>query len=414
MLKSNTQAGNIHERKLTMAEKLAEKFTSAERRINVYSNVQQKAYGNGFVPYEVQITSKLSDYDDLNVEAIRFSSHPEDSEFTFPVRNIKFSSFLLFYFMHLPLVNLFAPLMKRSLNSKINSKPDDVFIFYENKIPNIKLNGKIIAVLHDIIPLRVRNINLRNTSRLENFMRRCIVERNARDILSIADKIITVSEYSKRDILDYFKLEDDGRIEVVYSSMDYVYYHQRDDLKLIRERYALPEKYVLYFGSCIPHKNVNTLIRAYSKLPESLRREYKLVVTNPLSPTIDCVNRCSIQDDVYFVSNVPEEDKTGIFQVASLFVWPSIYEGFGLPVIEAMASGVPVICSNSTSMPEVAGDAAVLVDPHDDVNMSREIERVLNDENLRREMIAKGYENIKRFSWDNSAKKVHDIIINLR
>lgn len=79
-----------------------------------------------------------------------------------------------------------------------------------------------------------------------------------------------------------------------------------------------------------------------------------------------------------------------------------------------MASGVLVICSNATSMPEVAGDAAILVDPLDDVNMSREIGRVLNDENLRREMIAKGYENIKRFSWDESARKLHDIIINLR
>ena len=125
-------------------------------------------------------------------------------------------------------------------------------------------------------------------------MRRYIVERNARDILRIADKIITVSEFSKRDILDYFHIKDDGRIEVVYNSVDSVYYHPHDDLKLIRERYALPEKYVLYFGSCIPHKNVNTLIRAYSKLPESLRREYKLVVTNPLSSTIDCVNRCSV------------------------------------------------------------------------------------------------------------------------
>ena len=132
---------------------MTEKFTASERRITVHSNVQQKAYGNGFMPYEIQITSKLADYDDLTVEALRFSSQPEESDFSFPVRNIKFSSFLLFYFMHLPFVNLFAPLLKRSLNSKINSKPDDVFIFYENKIPNIKINGKIIAVLHDIMPL---------------------------------------------------------------------------------------------------------------------------------------------------------------------------------------------------------------------------------------------------------------------
>lgn len=396
---------------------MTEEFAAAGRRISVYSNVQQTAYGNGFVPYETQITSKLLAYEDINVEAIRFSSHPEESEkeseFTFPVRNIKFSSFTLFYLLHLPLINLFAPLMRRKLNALTNSKPDDVFIFYENKIPNIKLNGKIIALLHDIMPLRILNMKLRNTGRLENFMRRYIVERNARDILRIADKIITVSEFSKRDILDYFNLNDDGRIEVVYNSFAPVYCQPCPNIEHIREKYSLPERYILYFGSCIPHKNANALIRAYAELSEDIRRDYMLVITNPQSVTYECVKECRVSEYVKFLHKVPESDKPGIFQSASLFVWPSLYEGFGLPAIEAMASGVPVICSNTTSMPEVAGDAAVLVDPLDYSGMSKEIARVLSDSDLRNDLIAKGYENIKRFSWDKSAKKFHDIIVSL-
>ena len=244
-------------------------------------------------------------------------------------------------------------------------------------------------------------------------MRRYIVERNARDILRIADKIITVSEFSKRDILDYFNLKDDGRIEVVYNSFDPVYRQPCPNIEDIRERYSLPERYILYFGSCIPHKNANTLIRAYAELPEDIRREYMLVITNPQSVTYDCVKECGVSERVRFLNKVPESDKPGIFQSASLFVWPSLYEGFGIPAIEAMASGVPVISSNTTSMPEVAGDAAVFVNPLDYSGMSKQIERVLTDGNLRNELIAKGYENIKRFSWDESAKKFHDIIINL-
>ncbi len=392
---------------------MTEEFTKNKHRIHVYSNVQRTAYGTGFAAYETQITSKLAAYDDLNVEAIRFSSHPEESEFTFQVRNIKFSSFTLFHLLHLPFINLFAPLMRRTLNSLIPSKPEDVFIFYENKIPNIKLNGKIIALLHDIMPLRILNMKLRNTGRLENFMRRYIVKRNARDILRIADKIVTVSEFSKRDILDYFNLKDDGRIEVIYNSFDPAYSQPCRNMEHIRERYSLPERYILYFGSCIPHKNANTLIRAYAELPEDMRREYKLVITNPQSVTYDCVKECGVYEDVKFLNRVPEADKPGIFQSASLFVWPSLYEGFGIPILEAMVSGVPVICSNVTSMPEVAGDAAILVDPLDASGMSKEIERVLTDSELRKELIAKGYENIKRFSWDESAKKFHDIIVNL-
>ena len=141
---------------------MTEEFTKNKHRIHVYSNVQRTAYGTGFAAYETQITSKLAAYDDLNVEAIRFSSHPEESEFTFQVRNIKFSSFTLFHLLHLPFINLFAPLMRRTLNSLIPSKPEDVFIFYENKIPNIKLNGKIIVILHDIRKLS-------NMRRLDDF-----------------------------------------------------------------------------------------------------------------------------------------------------------------------------------------------------------------------------------------------------
>ena len=99
--------------------------------------------------------------------------------------------------------------------------------------------------------------------------------------------------------------------------------------------------------------------------------------------------------------------------MADLFAWLSFYEGFGTPILEAMASGVPVVCSNRTSMPEVAGDAAIMIDPENLKEISNAIEKVLTDENLRADLISKGYENIKRFSWEKSAQKLHDVIVKV-
>ena len=153
-------------------------------------------------------------------------------------------------------------------------------------------------------------------------------------------------------------------------------------------------------------------MKAYSILPAEFMDTYKLVITNPSNEIKDLVNAQGISEHVHYLDEVPDEDKPGIFRGASLFVWPSLYEGFGLlPILEAQASGVQVVCSNAASMPEVAGDSAILFDPHDTEAIASAIERVLTNEDLRDELAAKGCENIKRFSWDKSAQKLHDIII---
>ena len=178
-------------------------------------------------------------------------------------------------------------------------------------------------------------------------------------------------------------------------------------------KYDLPERYILYFGSCGGHKNVPALVKAYSILPAELKDNYKLVITNPSSEVKNLVNTSGLSRQVQYLNSVPDSDKPSVYRRASLFVWPSLYEGFGIPILEAQASGVPVVSSNATVMPEVAVDSAVLVDPKDTEAIASAIERVLTNEGVNKELIAKGYENIKRFSWDESAKKLHDIIIQL-
>ena len=185
------------------------------------------------------------------------------------------------------------------------------------------------------------------------------------------------------------------------------------DADSLRKEYALPEKYILYFGSCDKHKNVESLVKAYALLPERLRAEYRLLITNPSDSVKECIDQSGIAGNVHFLHNVPEKDKPAIYREASLFVWPSFYEGFGMPVTEAQAAGIPVVCSNATSMPEAAGDGAVFFDPANVDEIKAAIERCLVDESLRRELVAKGYENVKRFSWDESARKFHDIITSL-
>ncbi|MCR4818355.1 MAG: glycosyltransferase family 4 protein [Fretibacterium sp.] len=260
----------------------------------------------------------------------------------------------------------------------------------------------MVACIHDITPFRVP----------WTFATGFLDAHNGAfaNILNKAKKIITVSEFSKRDIIDYTHI-DESRIDVVYCGVNAEAFRQPLDREPIRAKYNLPEKYILYFGTCGPRKNVETVVRAYARLPETTRHEYALVITNPT----EAVKTCAVENNVmpHYIENVSAEDKPAVYQMASVMVWLSIYEGFGLPIVEAQAAGTPVVCSNVTSLPEVAGDAAVLVDPMDTKGTAAAIERCLNDEPFRQDLIAKGHENVKRFSWDNAAKRLHDIILSL-
>ena len=331
---------------------------------------------------------------------------------SFPVRQIIFPQSLAFNYgfrlrtLAVPILKFLRPVF--NCNAMMKGDSEGVYVFFENKIPEIKLEGKIIAVIHDIIPLRMSN--------LETFKGRMLfksVMHNMEKVLSNATKIITVSEFSKSDILDYFGLKDDGRIEVVRCGADVSDFSRTYNFDTLRKEYGLPKKYMLYFGQCGTRKNLCSLIKAYSLLPKSLREEYKVVIANPKPHVKKCAEECGVSDNMHYIYRVPDKDRPGIYQAASLIVLPSFYEGFGLQIVEGMAAGVPVLCSNVTSMPEVAGNAAILIDPHNIQDISQGIERGLTDETLRAELIRKGYENIKRFSWDKSAEKFHSIITSL-
>ena len=393
----------------------------ADSPLCVHVNSQAFGIHCGIAVYSEEITSRLSQYPDMKIDALYVSVSESERHSRIPLRRVNFPEHLAFNErcqMNIDAVRTFASKIihrlsgsSESYNDLVDGSSDDVYLFFDNRIPRIKINGKIAVVIHDIKPLRIMGRNV-----ITNCINKYIVRHNTAAALAQASAIITVSEYSRQDIAEYFGISPD-KIHVVYNAVDIPFFSRErtspEKFMHLRSEYGLPEKYILYFGGCVKSKNVARLIEAYAALPETLRREYKLVITNPMKYVKKCAQRCGVSGSVIYLHSVPEDDKPALYQMAALFVWPSLLEGFGLPVVEAQASGVPVVCSNASSMPEVAGDAAVLFDPYDVKSIASAVERVLTDEGLRDELVAKGYENIERFSWEESARKLHDIIISM-
>ncbi len=229
-----------------------------------------------------------------------------------------------------------------------------------------------------------------------------------------SDRILTVSEASKRDILRYFNVRPE-KIVVVYNALDERFgaTPSEEDIARVRERYQLDHGFVLYAGNIKPHKNLVRLIEAF----ESLRRDgfedlKLLIIGDEISkwPALrHAVHQHKLHKHVRFLGFLRDDTLAVLYRLAAVFVFPSLYEGFGLPPLEAMASGTPVVTSNVSSLPEVAGDAAVLVDPYDAIDIKEGIKRVLTDPALREQMRARGLVRARAFSWEKSVERTHQI-----
>jgi glycosyltransferase involved in cell wall biosynthesis len=229
-----------------------------------------------------------------------------------------------------------------------------------------------------------------------------------------ATRVMTVSESSKRDILRFVDVPSD-KIDVIYNAYDErfgVEPHEEDVVR-VRERYQLHDEFVLYAGNVKPHKNLERLIEAFNLVRQRGLEHLKLVLIgdeiSKYARLRRAVHSHQLHKYVRFLGYVPEETLAVMYRLAGVFVFPSLYEGFGLPPLEAMASGTPVVTSNVSSLPEVAGDAAVLVDPYRPESIADGIERVLCDESLRRELRAKGLARARQFSWESSVRRVREI-----
>jgi glycosyltransferase involved in cell wall biosynthesis len=229
-----------------------------------------------------------------------------------------------------------------------------------------------------------------------------------------AERILTVSESSKRDILRFVKTQPD-KIDVIYNAYDERFGIEplEEDVVRVRERYQLHDEFVLYAGNVKPHKNLARLIEAFHAVRRRNLEHLKLVLIGDEISKYAALRRAVHQHQLHqyvrFLGYLPEETLAVMYRLAGVFVFPSLYEGFGLPPLEAMASGTPVVTSNVSSLPEVAGDAAVLVDPYDPEAIADGIEKVLTDEGLRHDLRRRGLARARQFSWEHSVRRVHEI-----
>jgi glycosyltransferase involved in cell wall biosynthesis len=229
-----------------------------------------------------------------------------------------------------------------------------------------------------------------------------------------ATRVLTVSESSKRDILRFVDIPAD-KIDVIYNSYDerFGVEPREEDVVRVRERYQLHDEFVLYAGNVKPHKNLERLIDAFAIVRKRGLEHLKLVLIGDDISKYAALRRAvhfhQLHKYVRFLGYMPEETLAVMYRLAGVFVFPSLYEGFGLPPLEAMASGTPVVTSNVSSLPEVAGDAAVLVDPYHPASIADGIERVLCDDSLRRELRSRGLSRARQFSWEASVRRVREI-----
>jgi glycosyltransferase involved in cell wall biosynthesis len=274
-------------------------------------------------------------------------------------------------------------------------------------VPLFAKVGCYVATIHDMIPLLWPQWVTRK--------HRIVVTAAYHRLRRQADVVIAPSEATKADIVRHLQINPQ-RIAVIPWGCDERFQPggDRERFAAVQERYRLPARYLLFVGTLEPRKNLTTLLRAYAMLrAEGYSEDLKLVVAGRTgwlyADIFNMVKTLALDEEVIFTGFVDDEDLPDLYRGAHLFVFPSLYEGFGLPILEAMASGVPVITSNTASMPEVAGDAAMLVDPHAAKAIAEGIARVLTEDRLRETLTQKGLARARGFTWDTTARKTLEL-----
>jgi len=229
-----------------------------------------------------------------------------------------------------------------------------------------------------------------------------------------SDLVLTVSEASRRDILHFYPRADADRLQVIPNAIDEAILEDpgEEEMERVQERYQIRGRFVLYAGNIKPHKNLERLVAAFGQIKQRPGHEdVKLLIIgdeiNRYGSLRRSVEAAGVRQDVRFFGFVPSKTLSALYRLASVFAFPSLYEGFGLPPLEAMACGTPVVTSRISSLPEVVGDAALLVDPYSTEDIALGLERVLGDDALRAELSTRGRARVKQFSWERSVEAIH-------
>lgn len=283
----------------------------------------------------------------------------------------------------------------------------DVFHGLSGEIPkNIaKTNIKSVVTIHDLIFLRYPE--------LYNPIDRKIYENKFRFACSNADRIIAISDQTKQDIISYFGTNED-KIEVIYQSCDEKFQMEvsLEKKQEIAKKYQLPDKYLLYVGTIEKRKNLLSVVKAihHGKIDVPL-----IVVgkkTNYFNEVSDFIQD-NLIENIIFLQGVPNEDLPAIYQMAQMFIYPSVFEGFGIPILEALFSKIPVITSKGSCFPEAGGPSSIYVSPDNPEEISVAINNVLTDSTLRTKMIAEGIKHANNFSHETLTNQLVNLYSKL-
>lgn len=290
---------------------------------------------------------------------------------------------------------------KTSISYSMMFPKADLSLFFDYIVPP-RIDGKVITTIHDLSFVRYpETMSKRNLKRIEM------------DIdysLARSEKIITVSKFSKEELVDCLGVERD-KIEVVYNAPS-ISMHMTD-LEHLFQKYNIHKPYLLYVGTIEPRKNIIGLLNAYEKLKKEQNIPHHLVLAGGIGwnteEILKRIENSEYRRDIVLTGYISGAEKNTLYKYATAFLFLSIYEGFGIPPLEAMHFGCPVVCANTASLPEVVGDAAELVNSHDEIAIADGIFKVIYNDDYKNKLISLGYEQEKKFKWEYSANKFKKI-----
>ncbi|MDP8956255.1 MAG: glycosyltransferase family 4 protein [Actinomycetota bacterium] len=283
-------------------------------------------------------------------------------------------------------------------------------LFAPNFVPPPTRTRRLVMTVHDVafrlFPETAPHSTLRWLNRLDRSLRR-------------AARVIVVSQQTKRDLLSQYRVAEE-RVVVIPNGVDARAFHDvpEAEVNAARQQFGIQGPYLLFLGGIEPRKNLPAVVRAFTRIPADVRptlviggwrTEWNPEGWNQLQEALNELP-ATIRSRILITGYVPEERKAGLLAGAEALVYPSLYEGFGLQVLEAMAAGTPVLTSNISALPEVAGDAAVLVDPREVEAISDGMEKVLRDDELRKELRERGRARVETFSWEETARRTVEVL----
>ncbi|MGY6559833.1 MAG: glycosyltransferase family 4 protein [Nitritalea sp.] len=269
----------------------------------------------------------------------------------------------------------------------------------------------LIVTIHDVIYLEKWMLSEGSWyQRLGNLYRRW----NVPKVAAQCQHILTVSDYEKERIQHYLRVPEE-KISTVYNACSAHFFtlHSPEEIQKFLSEKGIPNKYVLYLGNTDPKKNLKNVLHALSLVEKAGKLDFKLVMPDLdagyLRRELALIGNPKLREAIHLTGYLPNKQLPYLYQGARCFLYPSLRESFGIPMLEAMASGCPLICSETSAMPEIAGDAAYYVNPHSAMAISEALQHVLSDAMLRKELIEKGHRRAASFSWENTAQKMIDI-----